>query len=426
MAKGPSGVYEGDYRFKGLPRLHLSLRTARKLEADPRHAAVRRLFREAKGSIEALALLEQLRDRALSVERLESMVRQGLPLVPERPAEPDAPAVVWPTFDKAAADYLLWIQGNENRRDSTHLTARAQIRKAAAFEYDGVRMGSLALDRIPSVMLEAYQRRMLEQNPTNTVTAYLTRVSALYRWVQRRENRAATEARRPANILPVPVDPDTAARGSSSRDRWLSRVEAERLLAATPDRLHFAVAAGLFGGFRIGEVLRMRTAADVDLEIGTLAVREQPDWSPKTARAVRVVPIAPPLLPIVKRHLEQFASPDWMMPALEDPAKPFAYATFNVHFERIVKAAELTTGRRDPRGVVFHTLRHTFASWLVKGGVDLYTVAQLLGDTLQTVEKVYAHLSPESRRRAVEVLAGAMTMPWENDTQSDTQTLLEP
>ena len=52
-------------------------------------------------------------------------------------------------------------------------------------------------------------------------------------------------------------------------------------------------------------------------------------------------------------------------------------------------------GTNDIDKVVFHTLRHTFASHLAIKGVDLYRIAKLLGDTFQVAEKRYAHLQPK-------------------------------
>ena len=50
----------------------------------------------------------------------------------------------------------------------------------------------------------------------------------------------------------------------------------------------------------------------------------------------------------------------------------------------------------------FHSLRHTAASWLVMGGVDLYAVGQLLGHKTPRMTQRYAHLSPD-------YMAGAMS-----------------
>lgn len=42
--------------------------------------------------------------------------------------------------------------------------------------------------------------------------------------------------------------------------------------------------------------------------------------------------------------------------------------------------------------VVFHTLRHTFASWLVQDGVPLVVVSKLLGHSILNITMRYAYL----------------------------------
>ncbi len=59
----------------------------------------------------------------------------------------------------------------------------------------------------------------------------------------------------------------------------------------------------------------------------------------------------------------------------------------------------------DPRQrVCFHTLRHTFASWLVEGGTSLYAVKELMGHKDFAMTQRYSHLSPEGLRVAIGVL----------------------
>ena len=49
----------------------------------------------------------------------------------------------------------------------------------------------------------------------------------------------------------------------------------------------------------------------------------------------------------------------------------------------------------------FHSLRHTFASWLVQDGVSLYEVQKLLGHSSSKVAEVYSHLQPEPMHSTV-------------------------
>ena len=67
-------------------------------------------------------------------------------------------------------------------------------------------------------------------------------------------------------------------------------------------------------------------------------------------------------------------------------------------FKRAVRRASLQDD------VYFHTLRHTFASYLVESGQPIRQVQQLVGHSIVTVTETYAHPERESLRRAVSVL----------------------
>ncbi len=53
-----------------------------------------------------------------------------------------------------------------------------------------------------------------------------------------------------------------------------------------------------------------------------------------------------------------------------------------------------------------HDLRHSFASWLVQDGVDLYPVMRLLGHQSVNTTVRYSHLAPDDHGRVLAALDG--------------------
>ena len=56
------------------------------------------------------------------------------------------------------------------------------------------------------------------------------------------------------------------------------------------------------------------------------------------------------------------------------------------------------------RKIHFHSLRHTFATWLVQGSVSIYEVQKLLGHSSIAVTQVYSHLAASELHKAVGTL----------------------
>jgi integrase len=405
LIRGTNRIYRGLFRREGMKPLHLSLRTKFKAEAEARHEAVQKVVRQRRDEMVA-----QLRAGVLTVERLEAMVEHHEPLAP---IVVDAGGVEpWGTVDEAAERYAEWYETHPNRQDATRRVAGFQLQRFRNFEIDGQRVGDRRLDGVTAAMVAAYQGSM-KSDPVNTVTTYMARVGAFYRWAAAEEAREARERNRPARPLHSPVEADRTVRETHRRDRVLTVSEANAVMARTPAPYLFGVACGLLAGLRIGETLHLRPVLDV--ELGVINIRKQPDWRPKTKRAIRLVPMAEPLRAIARVHVRDFASETWMFPSPVYDGEPLQELAFRKHFIQIVEGAGLIYGRENPQGVVYHTLRHSFASHAVMRGVDLYTVAKLLGDSLKVVEDVYADLSPDHKRAAVAKLASAFSV-----TASDT------
>jgi site-specific recombinase XerD len=54
--------------------------------------------------------------------------------------------------------------------------------------------------------------------------------------------------------------------------------------------------------------------------------------------------------------------------------------------------------------VVFHTLRHSYASWLMMEGADILAVKELLGHSTTAMTERYSHLSPDHLKKTASLL----------------------
>lgn len=184
------------------------------------------------------------------------------------------------------------------------------------------------------------------------------------------------------------------------RLRFLTHDEADRLLAALAEResnVHDMALLALHCGLRAGEIFSL-TWGDVDMERGVLILRDTK--SGKTRAAYMTEAVAAMLA-----GMERRGHNDLVFLSANGGRIVQITETFN----RVVAALGFNNGVTDPRQkVVFHTLRHTFASWLVEQGVDLYSVKELMGHGTLAMTERYSHLSPDKLRRAVKTLEAGM------------------
>jgi len=142
----------------------------------------------------------------------------------------------------------------------------------------------------------------------------------------------------------------------------------------------------LFTGARLGEALSLRWEA-VDLDRGRITLNR-----PKTSSVTGLM-ISDPLravleaLPRGTPRALVFTRPDG------DPWEPW-------HIQDAFYRARDRAGLRDSLSV--HSLRHSFASWLVGAGIQLKVVAELLGHASLEMTNRYAHLAPEHLKEAVD------------------------
>lgn len=241
-------------------------------------------------------------------------------------------------------------------------------------------------------------------------TRAVTRIgcSAFYTWVLGREEGLAEREGRPPRSLVHPVRKSRPVRVTPTRNRFLLPEELDRLLEAAPRPMRAQYLTLAYTGMRIGEFMSRRPE-----EVGPDAIRIHPraDWAPKGwpryDHGVRVIPIETARLrPALDEYRERWAGERtfFVNPRTLEPWQPEA---FRDHLRRDIEAAGLVYGRDDADGITPHTFRHTLASWLAQRDVQLLKIAQILGDTLSTVARYYAHLLPADLARTIDDALGS-------------------
>lgn len=246
--------------------------------------------------------------------------------------------------------------------------------------------GDIPLYRLSPLDVERIKHNMLKAGRAASTIKYAFAVIGQV-WSMARRDRI-TKGEAPTRQVKLPkID--------NRRDRFLSPEEAMILLDTLQERSpnsHDMAIFALFAGLRFGEIASL-TWRDVDFDNGTLTIRD-----PK-ARVNRQAYVTKKMDEILNKRSRskrvQLVFPDAngnKMPRISNAFRKIANALFNI-------------GVTDKRQrVCFHTLRHSFASWLVSNGTALYAVKELLGHADFKMTQRYSHLAPEGLREAAKSL----------------------
>jgi len=149
----------------------------------------------------------------------------------------------------------------------------------------------------------------------------------------------------------------------------------------------FAVLTGL----RRAEIVNLRWV-DVDMERGVIHIQSSPRFKTKQGKQ-RTIPLNSTALELLRAKRKRQAG-EYVFTL--DGNGRISCDWVSHLFKRYVRKANLADDR-----VHFHSVRHSFASWLVQGGATLYEVQKLLGHSSSKVTEIYSHLQPEQMHATV-------------------------
>lgn len=192
-----------------------------------------------------------------------------------------------------------------------------------------------------------------------------------------------------------PAENIKAPRYDWNRTRMLTSDEAERLLEYFKKDnmlLHDVVYVALFTGMRLNEILRLNTK-DIDFS-GRRAIL----LNTKTG-ATGYVFLLDEVINVIKRNVSGLGD----MPIFRKNEERVRDTFVQSKFKQAVDALELNKNVTDSRQkVVFHTLRHTFASWISMNGGNIAVVQKLMRHANINMTMRYTHFSDEIMRNALD------------------------
>ncbi|MBI1912832.1 MAG: site-specific integrase [Deltaproteobacteria bacterium] len=232
----------------------------------------------------------------------------------------------------------------------------------------------------PAVIDEFKQKRKTEGVKSATIVRQLNILKRMFnlakkRWMWIKE------------VPPI----EMVARADKKRLRYLSFEDYHKLLNVCEGWLKGVVTIAAWTGLRQGNILNLKRN-QVNLFARTIKV----DASDTKNGEHLIIPIAEPAFLVLKEALKvthiksQYAL-----------CKPEGTPYYKMEVHRAFKEALEKAGIEDFR---FHDLRHCFASWNRQAGVDLDTLADLMGHKDTRMTRRYAHIGPVHLASAVGLL----------------------
>jgi integrase/recombinase XerD len=160
------------------------------------------------------------------------------------------------------------------------------------------------------------------------------------------------------------------------RTRFLSRAEYEALLAHAAAHVRPAITLAVETGLRKEEMFGLTVSA-IDLARREIRLDQTKSGAP------RRVPLTDTAVGTIKALLGQPGRPT--TPYLFAKADGSRYAQMQEGFNAACRRAKIA-------GMRWHDLRHTFASWFVQSGGDLYHLSRILGHSTVQMTARYSHL----------------------------------
>jgi integrase len=303
----------------------------------------------------------------LRAERVR-MVRHGEELPNKKKKEP--------TFAEAWEKYYEWAKGNRKSHDSDLGRYKSHLKTTLG----PMRLGEISPFFLEKLKIDMTKRGLSPQSTKHTLALVRQVFNKCKAWdIYSGENPVA-KIRLPST-------------NHTNRQRFLSAAEADLLLEEVSKhsvQLYEICLLALHSGMRAGEIFNLRWG-DVLPDHGIIHILDAKNGRSRQACMTTAVKQiftsrlsgAPKDLVFVSQWGQQIKS-------------------VSGTFDKVVQRLGFNNGVEDRRQkVVFHSLRHTFGSWLAMAGAHPRTIMELMGHSRLEQTMRYSHLAADQKQQAI-------------------------
>ena len=166
--------------------------------------------------------------------------------------------------------------------------------------------------------------------------------------------------------------------------KFLTLEEVKQVLDATENLKHKAILTIIYScGLRLSELINLKIA-DIKSESNLLLIRQS------KGNKDRIVALPDKLLLLLREYYKVYQPKDFLF----EGAKGDQYSERSVQL--ILKNAMSKAGVLSKGSV--HTLRHSYATHLIKSGIDVRVVQELLGHNDIRTTMIYTHITDVDKK----------------------------
>lgn len=281
-----------------------------------------------------------------------------------------------PTLFEFSSEYLKYVRDVIKKRSWSR--DELSLKHLRAF------FRNKKLSEITAKDIDDYKEVRLNEVAPATVNRELEVLRHLFNIADRWKRFFGKNPVSQAGLLPL----------NNQKERILTPLEEERLLASSNEHLRSILICALNTGMRKGEIISLQWR-NVDLDNIIITLEHTNTKSKKTRR----LPINTPLKKLLLEQKLKRGGSEYVFNYLTPKGEPKPY----MRQDSLNRAFIDTLKRANIVGIRFHDLRHTAATRMIESGASIVAVNKILGHADLKTTMRYAH-PDDSLKDAVEKL----------------------